>query len=92
MDSKSVASFITGGVGLLSATAITQEILNVVLTTLSILSIVLSIVISLVKWYNDSRKDGKITSDEIIKGAEILKDGTDEIKEALGKDDEQPKD
>lgn len=92
MDSKSIASFITGGVGLLSATAITQDVLNVILTILSILSIALSIVISLVKWYNDSRKDGKITSDEIAQGVEILKEGTDEIKEALDKDDKQPKD
>ena len=91
MDSKSIASFITGGVGLLSATAITQDVLNVILTILSILSIALSIVISLVKWYNDSRKDGKITSEEIAQGVEILKEGTDEIKEALDKDDEQPK-
>lgn len=88
MDNKSVISVLSGTVALATSSAITQETLNIVLTILSVISIILSMVLSLIKWYNDSKKDGKITSDEIAKGVEIIKDGTDKVKEVV-KDDKQ---
>lgn len=91
MDGKTFGSVFAGTLGMVFSSSITIEALNITLTILSALSIILSMVLSLIKWYNDSKKDGKFTPDEVAKGVEIVKGATDEIKEVL-EDDKQSKD
>ena len=57
---------------------------------LRIAGIVLSVIISLliiidkiITWWKNAKADGKITEDEIKEGVEIIKDGTQEIKDHI---------
>ena len=59
---------------------------------LRIAGIVLSVIISLliiidkiITWWKNAKADGKITEDEIKEGVEIIKDGTQEIKDHIEK-------
>lgn len=61
--------------------------LNVVLSSIaSILAIMISILTLiglLVKWFKNATADGKITTDEIKEGVEILTNGVSEIKDEI---------
>lgn len=50
-----------------------NPIIQVLLTIAVFLNILLNIILVLIKWYKDSKKDGKITSEEIEKLDEELK-------------------
>ena len=57
---------------------------------LRIAGIVLSVIISLliiidkiITWWKNAKADGKMTEDEIKEGVEIIKDGTQEIKDHI---------
>ena len=57
---------------------------------LRIAGIVLSVIISLliivdkiITWWKNAKADGKITEDEIKEGVEIIKDGTQDIKDHI---------
>ena len=59
---------------------------------LRIAGIILSVIISLliiidkiITWWKNAKADGKITEDEIKEGVEIIKDGTQEIKDHIEK-------
>ena len=59
---------------------------------LRIAGIILSVIISLliiidkiITWWKNVKADGKITEDEIKEGVEIIKDGTQEIKDHIEK-------
>ena len=83
--------FIGGIVGtILSSTgaiADVNEVLTIVSTIITILGgIVTLIVIPLLAWYKRSKEDGKITTDELKEGVDIIKNGVDELKDKEGKD------
>ena len=84
MDGKTIVSNLCGWAGLVFSSLITQEALNVTLTILSIISIILSLVITFVKWLKGARKDGHISADEVGDLAGQLKDKVDEAKEDIG--------
>lgn len=60
-----------------------NERLQTIQLILNIISIVIVIAINLLRWYHSSKQDGKITIDELEEGANIIKDGIDEIKGAI---------
>lgn len=85
-------SLVGGTVGtMISALAINvddlrsiESIVAIVCTSLGLLiTIITSLIIPLVKWYARSKKDGKITPDEVVEGAETLKDGLQNLKDKL---------
>ena len=91
MESK---TFITGFIGtILSGTgALTQthqvfEIISLILTILG--TILTFIVMPLLNWYQKSKKDGKITIDEVKEGGEILADGIEEVGKEIDKHNEE---
>lgn len=90
MDWKTVTSNVCAWFGLVCSSQITQEALNITLTVLSIISIILSLVLTFMKWLKEARKDGKITPDELEDLTSQMKEKVDEAKEDLkdgGKDD-----
>ena len=82
--------FIGGIVGtILSSTgaiADLNEVLTIVSTVITILGgIITLIVIPLVTWYKRAKEDGKITTDELKEGADIIKNGVEDIKDKTKK-------
>lgn len=92
MDAKTIVSNMCAWAGLVFSSMITQEALNLVLTILSIVSIILSLVLTFLKWFKEARKDGHISADEIEDLANQMKDKADEAKEDLKDGSEDDKD
>ena len=85
-------SLVGGTVGtMISALAINvdnlrsiESIVAIVCTSLGLLiTIITSLIIPLCKWYARSKKDGKISADEVVDGVETLKDGLKDIQDKL---------
>ena len=62
--------------------------------TLQWIELVISIIVSLVllayrlwRWYNEAKKDGKITKEELKEGIDILSEGIEDIKKKGDKKD-----
>ena len=82
-------NFIIGGVASsLSAvgTSIqTNEVLQIISLVLTILGTLITfIVLPLLNWYIKSKKDGKITIDEVKEGVENLQEGINSTQNTLG--------
>ena len=58
-----------------------EEILRYIQLALGVLATLLSIIFSIVNWYKKSKADGKIDSNEIKEGIEILTNGLEELKD-----------
>ena len=85
-------SLVGGTVGtMISALAINvdnlrsiESIVAIVCTSLGLLiTIITSLIIPLCKWYARSKKDGKISADEVVDGVETLNDGLQNLKDKL---------
>ena len=60
----------------------TNEVLQTISLILTILgSLITFIVIPLLNWYKNAKKDGKITADEIQEGVDIIIDGVENLKD-----------
>lgn len=82
--------FIGGIVGtILSSTgaiADVNEVLTIVSTVITILGgIITLIVIPLVSWYRRAKEDGKITTDELKEGKDIIQHGVEDLKDKTKK-------
>lgn len=69
----------------------TQEILQIVSLIITIIGGIVSlIIIPILNWYKNAKKDGKISVDELIDGANTLKDGVDALDDKIkGKEDDK---
>lgn len=78
---------IGGGFGtLLSATGTalqTNEVLQTISLAITILGGIITIIMALLTWWKNAKKDGKITKDEIEEGVEILQEGIEKINDSL---------
>lgn len=79
---------IAGGVGTGLAVLGTATQLNEVLQTISLIITILGalvsfVVVPLLSWYRNAKKDGKITTDELTDAAKALKDGLDKTKQSI---------
>jgi len=79
---------IAGGIGTGLAVLGTATQLNEVLQTISLIitilgAIVSFVVVPLLSWYREAKKDGKISLDEIEGAAETLKGGLDKTKQSI---------
>lgn len=88
---------IAGGVGTGLAVLGTATQLNEVLQTISLIITILGALVSFVvvpvlSWYRNAKKDGKITADELTEAAETLQEGLDKTRQAVkGKDENKTK-
>ena len=75
------------GATILSATGTalqTEEVLRIVSLIITILGAIISmIVLPLITWYKNAKKDGKITQDEIKEGINTLQEGLEGVKDSL---------
>ena len=64
----------------------TNEVLQTISLIITILGgIVTLIVLPILNWYHKAKQDGKITPEELVEGAETLKEGLDKLDENLKK-------
>lgn len=89
---------IAGGVGTGLAVLGTATQLNEVLQTISLVITILGalvsfVVVPLLSWYRNAKKDGKITTGELVDAAKTLKDGLDKTKQSIkgGQTDDEDK-
>lgn len=61
----------------------TNDLLQMISLCLTIIGTLLTIVMALVNWFRKAKKDGKIDEKELEEGIGIIKDGVDEVQEAL---------
>lgn len=63
-----------------------NEVLQTISLILTILGAIVSfIVVPVVNWVKDAKKDGKITAEEVAEGLETLKDGVEKVEETTRK-------
>lgn len=79
---------IAGGIGTGLAVLGTATQLNETLQTISLVITILGalvsfVVVPLLSWYRDAKRDGKITTDELKDAAKTLEEGTKKTKEAI---------
>lgn len=64
-----------------------NEVLQTISLILTILGAIVSfIVVPLLNWHREAKKDGKITAEEVAEGLETLKDGVEKVEETTRKD------
>lgn len=83
-----IREFIGGVIGTSTSAVGTALQTNDVLQTISLIITILGgivslIVIPLLTWWKNAKKDGKIDEDEIKEGLDILDDGIKGVKETL---------
>ena len=77
--------FQIGANGLQYAISLAQveDVLRIAGIILSVIISLLIIIDKIVSWWKNAKADGKITEDEIKEGVEIIKDGTQDIKDHI---------
>ena len=65
-----------------------DEILKYVSLAITILGGIISmIVIPILNWYKEAKRDGKISREELEEGVKIAQDGVNGVKQITGKED-----
>ena len=81
--------YVFDGIALALAGVQVEEVMKWVQLALGIVATIISLAFSLWQWWKKAHADGKITEEEIKDGIDILKNGTNEIKDHL--DDKKQK-
>ena len=69
----------------------TSEVLQIISLVLTIIGSLITIAMAIINWWKKAKADGKITSDEIQEGIEIIQDGLDDLKDKNKEDKEEDK-
>lgn len=82
--------YLLGGVGVTLGAVGTATQLNEMLQTISLVvtivgALISFVVVPLLNWYRNAKKDGKISADEITDAAETLRDGLEKTQEEINK-------
>lgn len=80
MKIKDFFQIIGNGLQYAISLAQVEDALRIAGIVLSVIISVLIIIDKVITWWKNAKADGKITEDEIKEGVEIIKDGTQEIK------------
>lgn len=76
-------SLACNGVALFFTAIQDNQTLQLVSFILTMASIIVSLSFTLWKWVKEAKKDGNITPNEIMEGADIINDHLDKIKDAV---------
>lgn len=87
MKIETVSGIIGTGLGVVGTAAQTNETLETISLIITIIGAIISfVVVPLLNWYRNAKKDGKIDRDEIADAADVLSEGigktADEIRKA----------
>ena len=85
MKSKSLIEILGNGCQYVMTALQTDEILKYVELGLSILTTLIILGFNIYSWWKKASADGKVTPEEIKEGVDIVKGGTEEIKDHIDK-------
>lgn len=76
---------VLSGVGIVLGIDIssTKDVLGLILVILNIAVLVISLIIKIITWFKEAKKDGKITNEEIKDVLDILSGGIDDINKHI---------
>ena len=84
MKNELIAGGVGTGLGVLGTATQLNEVLQTISLIITILGALVSfVVVPLLSWYRNAKKDGKITTDELKDAGEALKDGLDKTKQSI---------
>ena len=63
----------------------TEHVFQIISLVLTCVSVLVSLILSLKKWYNQAKSDGHIDSDEIDEALSEINKATNEIKDTIDK-------
>lgn len=69
----------------------TSEVLQIISLVLTIIGSLITISMAIISWWKKAKADGKITSDEIQEGIDIIQNGIDDLKDKTKEDKEEDK-
>ena len=86
MTNEKILGIVGTGMGVLGSTIQTQEILQIISIIITIIGgFITWIIIPLVNWYRNAKKDGKITKEEIDDALDTASKGIENIKDEVDK-------
>ncbi len=84
MKSELIAGGVGAILGVVGTATQTNEILQTISLIITIIGAIISmIIVPLISWYQKAKKDGKITSDEIKDGIDIVVGGIKDVQDKL---------
>lgn len=86
MKVKDIFQIAGNGLQYLISFAQVEDILRITGIILSVIISILIIVDKVITWWKKAHADGVITEDELKEGVNIIKEGTEDIKEHIEKD------
>ena len=91
---KNINELVLGVIGTSTSAVGTAIQTNEVLQTISLIITILGGIVSLIiipilTWYRNAKKDGKITVDEIEEGAKTLQEGLEGTKDLIDKNNKK---
>ena len=90
MRSEELIGLVGTGISTLGTALQVDEVLRIISMIITIIGGVLTlIVMPLINWYNEAKKDGKIDAKEIKEGVDIVSNGIEQVKEDLEKEDKK---
>ena len=75
--------YIFDSIAIVFASVQPEVLFRYISLVLSILATLVSLAFSIWNWWKKAKEDGKITKEEFKEGADIIRDGTNEIKHHL---------
>lgn len=79
-----VAGTLATGISATGTALQTNELLQTISLIITIVGAIISmIVLPILSWYKNAKKDGKITTDEIKEGIDTLQGGLEGVKDTL---------
>ena len=86
MNKDFIGGAIGTSIGVVGTATQTNDVLQTISLIITIIGAIISmIVVPLISWYQKAKKDGKITSDEIKEGVDVIAHGVDEVNKTINK-------
>ena len=85
MNKEIIGSATGTALSLIGTTTQTQEVLQYISLGITIIGGILTIIMSILAWYKNAKKDGKITQDEIEDIIQKTQDHLDDINDNINK-------
>lgn len=84
MKNEMIAGGVGSVLGVIGTATQTNEMLQTISLVITIIGAIISmIIVPLISWYQKAKKDGKITSDELKDGIDIVVGGVKEVQDKL---------
>lgn len=82
MKDELIGGGIGTALGVVGTASQTNEVLQTISLVITIIGAIISmIIVPLISWWQKSKKDGKITKEEIHEGIDIIVDGVEKLKD-----------